>query len=103
MGVYKRMKGLAVEAVLKKNIKRIYVYKPGILLGRFSATSAASVRSKGNWDKIVGCFTCCCGCLMKKVGVQCSHLGAVMVRVAELPEGSVVKENDGKVVIKHTT
>merc|ERR1712032_824547 len=35
--VYKRMKGLAIDAVMQKSIERVYVYKPGILFGRFSA------------------------------------------------------------------
>lgn len=82
--LYLRIKGRAEEAVLAKNgIKRIYVYKPGILFGRFSATRTSSVRSKGSWDSMVACVGCCCCCLVAKLGVRIQHLASVMVSMAE--------------------
>mmetsp|Transcript_26650 Transcript_26650/g.79584 ORF Transcript_26650/g.79584 Transcript_26650/m.79584 type:complete len:158 (+) Transcript_26650:22-495(+) len=99
--LYKRIKGLAVEAVLKKDIKFIYIFKPGILFGRFSAASTGSVRSKGNWDSFVNCLSCCCCCLTSNMGVQCSHLGAVMVSVAST-RGGLLDESGGHATLDNS-
>lgn len=98
--LYKRLKGLAEEAVLQKNIKFLYIFQPGILFGRFSAQSTGSVRSKGNWDSFVKCFGCCCCCLVAKAGVQCDHLGAVIVSVASTG-GGLVGAGGGKVTLNN--
>ena len=47
---YNRIKGEADEEVLKKNIKYIDIYRPGIILGRPNA---------GCLEKFVGSFVCC--------------------------------------------
>jgi len=100
--LYKKLKGLAEEAIKSKKIKYIYIFRPGILFGRQSSKSAASVRSKGNWDKFINCFSCCCRCLVTKAGVQCGHLGAVMVDTVKTKGRfleSSLDENGGNMVI----
>jgi len=49
--VYNRIKGEADEEILKKNIKYIDIYRPGVILGRPNA---------GCLEKFVGSFVCCC-------------------------------------------
>lgn len=48
--VYNRIKGEADEEILKKNIKYIDIYRPGVILGRPNA---------GCFEKFVGSFICC--------------------------------------------
>ena len=48
---YNRIKGEADEEILKKNIKYIDIYRPGIILGRENA---------GCLERFVGSLVCCC-------------------------------------------
>lgn len=95
---YLRVKGLAEKEVIKKSIDRIYIYRPGILFGRFSSQATASTRSKGNWDKFVTVFGCCCCCLVKSSGTQIRHFARVMVSRAETQEQGVKETIDNAAI-----
>eukprot|EP00928_Gymnodinium_smaydae_P058178 TRINITY_DN41406_c0_g1_i1.p1 TRINITY_DN41406_c0_g1~~TRINITY_DN41406_c0_g1_i1.p1 ORF type:complete len:252 (+),score=24.57 TRINITY_DN41406_c0_g1_i1:55-756(+) len=85
---YLRIKGQADEAVLSTKIRSKFIYRPGVLFGRFSAQNTSSVRSKGNWDSMVGCLQKCCCCLVPVLGIHVKALADVMVRQAEAKKDS---------------
>lgn len=97
--LYKRVKGLAEEAVKQKNIKFIYIFRPGVLFGRKEAKRVASVRSKGRWDTMVSVFDSCCCCVRSAVGIRCSTLGEVMVEV--VTKHGFLGESGGNVTISN--
>lgn len=97
--LYKRIKGIAEEVVKTKNIKSIYIFRPGVLFGRKDAKQVASVRSKGNWDTMVSVFDSCCCCFRSAVGIRCSTLGEVMVDV--VTTHSFLGESGGNVTISN--